>query len=73
MKGTPNRITTAVKDMLLAALDEAGGVAYLREQAHANPSAFLACLRSVIPLQVKTELSGEVAVATRVVHEHRDA
>jgi hypothetical protein len=51
-KGTPNRITGAVKDMVLQALEGAGGVAYLRVQAKENPTAFLTLVGKVIPLQV---------------------
>ena len=51
-KGVPNRIPTAIKDMILCALDQAGGVAYLKRQAEANPSAFMGLVGKVIPLQV---------------------
>ncbi len=59
-KGTPNKVTGAVKDMVLTALSEAGGVEYLKKQAAANPSAFLTLLGKVIPLQVTGENDGPV-------------
>jgi hypothetical protein len=54
-KGTPNRITAELKDMILAAFDEAGGVDYLVKQAHSNPTVFLALVAKVLPLQVRAE------------------
>ncbi len=50
--GSPNAITTALKDMILAALNAAGGVAYLTEQAHLNPGPFMTLLGKILPLQM---------------------
>ena len=50
--GTPNRVTGALKDMVLEALGNAGGVDYLTQQARANPNAFLALVGKVLPLQI---------------------
>ena len=55
-KGTPNKLTATVKDSILAAFDEAGGVAYLVERAREHPVAFMALLGKVLPIQA--ELSG---------------
>jgi hypothetical protein len=38
-----------LRDMILGALDDAGGQAYLAEQAHQNPTAFLTLLGRVLP------------------------
>jgi Family of unknown function (DUF5681) len=42
--GTQNKVTTALKEAILQALDEAGGeggsVAYLRSQANLSPGHF---------------------------------
>lgn len=51
-KGSLNRTTTQVKDMILEALDGAGGVDYLQEQARENPTAFLTLVGKVLPLQL---------------------
>jgi hypothetical protein len=53
--GTPNKNTAALKDMILTALSDAGGVAYLAQQAVENPGPFLALVGKVLPLQVKQE------------------
>lgn len=68
-KGTPNKTTKALKEMILGALDEKGGQAYLARQAEENPVAFMTLLGKVLP----TTLAGDpnaplsVAVITRRV------
>jgi hypothetical protein len=62
-KGVPNRTTTAIKDMVIAALDGAGGVKYLKEQAKANPSAFLTLVGKIIPTQITGDAENPVAFA----------
>ena len=61
-KGSVNKIPKAVKDMILNALDQAGGEAYLLEQAHKNPVAFLTLLGKLLPLDFKTNLNGNLSV-----------
>jgi hypothetical protein len=56
-KGTPNKVTKALRDMILGALDEAGGQEYLTRQAGQNPTAFMALLGKVLP----TQLTGDPA------------
>jgi hypothetical protein len=51
-KGAPNKMTAEVKQMILDALEQAGGVAYLARQADEKPAAFLALVGKVLPLQV---------------------
>lgn len=46
--------------MALAALDRAGGIDYLVEQAHAEPKAFLAFIGKIIPRESKLEVTGEL-------------
>ena len=56
-KGTPNRETKALREMILQALDDqkGGGVGYLKDQALMNPNAFLSLLGKVLP----TTLAGD--------------
>ena len=65
-KGTPNRLSAALKDDILNAAEAAGGeggtVAYLTEQARSNPTAFLTLLGKVLPMQVTGEGGGPVNV-----------
>lgn len=65
-KGTPNKMSAALKDMILGALDSAGGQKYLVAQAHDNPTAFLTLVGKVLPLQVSGDPANPVAVATRI-------
>jgi hypothetical protein len=51
-KGATNKVTREVKEMILMALDKAGGVDYLEEQARTNPGPFLTLVGKVLPLQV---------------------
>ena len=55
-KGTPNRITASVKEMVLSALNELGGERYLVEQGRANPQAFMTLIGRIIPSEIKASL-----------------
>jgi hypothetical protein len=61
-KGIPNRATAVLKDMILGALDDAGGRAYLAQQAQDNPGPFLALIGKVLPkdINANVELGGQV-------------
>ena len=63
-KGAANKTTTALKEMILNALDDAGGVEYLTKQARETPSAFMALLAKILPMQV----TGEDGDAVKLVH-----
>lgn len=54
-KGIPNKVTKDLKDMILGALDEAGGVGYLLERANdpKTQTAFLALVGKVLPMTVQ--------------------
>lgn len=62
-KGTPNKLTGDLKAMILGALDEAGGQAYLLSQAHENPKAFLSLLARVLPMQVQGDKDNPLYIA----------
>lgn len=69
-KGVPNKITGALKDMILQALANAGGVEYLQERAKDNPVAFLSLVGRVLPLQVKQGGDDPTVPPRKIVHEH---
>jgi len=50
----------ALKDIILKALNEGGGGAYLMRQANENPAAFMTLLGRVLPLQVTRANCGPV-------------
>src|SRR5262249_12669512 len=55
-KGTPNKISSALKEAILEAAEQAGGedgiVGYLVVQALANPVAFMSLLGKVLPMTI---------------------
>lgn len=57
-KGTPNKTTKALKDMILGALSDVGGQSYLARQAEENPVAFLTLVGKVLPHELKADLEG---------------
>jgi hypothetical protein len=54
-KGVPNKATKELKEMILSALDGAGGVEYLQERAKdpRTASAFLTLVGKVLPMTVQ--------------------
>src|SRR6516225_5437447 len=73
-KGTPNRITVALKEAILAAGEAAGGegglTAYLTRLALENSSAYAGLLAKVLPTTLSTpESGGGVGVEVRFVRE----
>jgi hypothetical protein len=70
-KGSKNKVGVALKDMILQALANVGGEAYLQEQAAKNATAFMQLVGRVLPLQVK-ETGAEPMVPKPVVHVHED-
>lgn len=56
--GATNKTTKAVKEMLMAALDELNGSEYFLEQARENPAAFMSLVGKLIPTEVKNQLTG---------------
>lgn len=61
-KGAGNKITASLKEMILTALEDSGGVAYLQRQAEENPTAFLALVGKVLPLQVEGSDGGPMVI-----------
>lgn len=61
-KNTPNKLTSDVKAMVLAALDEAGGKTYLLTQAKTNPNAFMTLVGKVLPLQLQGDPNNPVTI-----------
>jgi hypothetical protein len=53
-KGVPNKSTTQLKEMILKALDQSGGVEYLIERANdpRTASAFMALIGKVLPMTI---------------------
>ncbi|MFM7009518.1 MAG: hypothetical protein ACKO0Z_09350 [Betaproteobacteria bacterium] len=63
-KGIPNKVTSDVRAMILGALEDAGGRAYLAEKAIDNPGPFLALVGKCLPKEIKAEIA-----ATHVIQK----
>ena len=66
-KGCGNKVTKELKDMILGALDKAGGVDYLEERARdpRTASAFLSLVGKVLPLQIAGDGKNPITVVVR--------
>lgn len=70
-KGATNKVTREVKQMILEALDGAGGVEYLTDRARdpRTASAFLTLVGKVLPLQVSGAGPNGEHVFTKIIVE----
>jgi len=68
-KGVPNKVTKELKEMILGALDKAGGEDYLIQQAQENPNAFLTLLGKVIPKDLNIGGQENNPVSHKVIFE----
>ena len=70
-KGVPNKSTKALKDMILEALEGAGGVDYLRARATdpKTSAAFMGLVGKVLPLQVQGAGPNGEHVFAKIVRE----
>jgi hypothetical protein len=71
-KGVPNKVTKELKEMILGALDGAGGQAYLQRQADENPVAFMGLVGKVLPAQLKADVKGDMSLTVEVVRFGKD-
>lgn len=68
-KGTCNGDTAKLRELILNALDKAGGEEYLYQQAIQNPSQFLTLIGKVLPKDVN--VGGQPENPIRVVKKIR--
>lgn len=61
-KGATNAKSIALKQMILNALDKAGGSNYLYRQSQDNPTAFMTLIGKVLPLSLSNEGEGKITV-----------
>ena len=64
--GVPNIINRDIKEMIVGALNDVGGRAYLARQAEKNPNAFMALVGRVLPLNIAGTDGGPVMIITGV-------
>lgn len=51
-KGSTDRLNTAIKEMIIASLDEVGGKDYFVKQATENPVAYMTLIGKILPKDV---------------------
>lgn len=66
-KGVPNKTTAEIKGMILGALSEVGGQAYLVQQALDNPNAFMTLVGKVVPRDLNAAV--EAVASITVINE----
>lgn len=71
-KGTQNKITRDLKEMVMGALDKAGGAAYLLAQAKDNPNAFLTLVGKFATQDIKVAGALGTYTAREIPIEPRD-
>lgn len=75
-KGTPNKMTAALREAVFKAAENAGDgdiVSYLTRQANENPASFMTLLGKLIPAQIGGDPDNPLAVHRRVnVHDLSD-
>jgi hypothetical protein len=50
--GIPNKVPAALREMILQALENKGGVAYIERQAEENPVSFMTLLGKILPTTI---------------------
>jgi hypothetical protein len=65
-KGSLDKGNAAIREMVVDALDELGGVEYLKGVADSHPAAFLSLLGKILPTQIEGPNGGPVETITRV-------
>lgn len=61
-KGSTNKVTSDIKQMILGALDDAGGRSYLAEQAILNPAPFMALIGKVLPKDIIAKIDTRIEI-----------
>jgi hypothetical protein len=59
-KGTPNKVTTSLKDAIMNAFDIAGGEEYLVEVAKQDHKTFCSLLGRVLPKEISTSIHSDL-------------
>lgn len=65
-KGSLDKGNALIREMIVQALDEAGGVEYLVNTAKSHQGAFLALIGKVMPVQVEGAGGGPVQIERAV-------
>jgi len=61
-KGSKNKVTQCMRELMRESLDEVGGKAWLRNLAETQPKAYAALVAKIIPTEVKTTVEGDLSL-----------
>ena len=61
-KGTPNRLTSELRDLMLGALDDLGGREWVVERARERPELMFQMLGRLLPRDVKLDAERDVTI-----------
>tara|TARA_R110002072_G_scaffold83875_1_gene190030 strand:- start:1048 stop:1338 length:291 start_codon:yes stop_codon:yes gene_type:complete len=64
-KGTPNKVTTSLKDAIMNAFDVLGGEEYLVEIAKQDHKTFCSLLGRVLPKEISASIETDLFLMTR--------
>ena len=70
-KGVPNKVTSDLRQMILGALEDAGGKKYFLEQAAENPVAFMSLVAKCMPKEVKAEIAATHIISNLTPEQQR--
>lgn len=73
LKGSPNKLTVDVREMIRGALEDAGGRKYLLEQAQLNPVAFMSLVGKILPKEINVDLIADIHLIKHVVVDVHDS
>lgn len=66
-KGSLDKGNALIREMVVQALNKAGGIAYLSRIAESHPAAFLALVSKVMPIQIEgTAPDGSIAATLTI-------
>ena len=69
--GTPNKITADLREMILGALEDVGGRAYLASKAEENPGPFLTLVGKCLPKEIKAEIAATHVISNLTPEQQR--
>ena len=61
-RGTPNKNTMLVKEVLQGVFDDMGGIAAMVEWGKENPTEFYKLYAKMLPTQVEANIDGELII-----------
>lgn len=61
-KGTPNKVTSSVKNAVLETFRNIGGVSHMTDWAKENPNEYYKLAARLIPTEIQADLTGNLTV-----------